>query len=71
MKDSLNGRSTIRKKIAFMILLLAALLMAQTEKKQDAWNPIRFLVGVWEGKEADYYDNKAANNLYLGKSWIE
>jgi len=26
---------------------------------------------VWEGKEADYYDNKAANNLYLGKSWIE
>jgi len=24
--------------------------MAQTEKKQDAWNPIRFLVGVWEGK---------------------
>jgi hypothetical protein len=38
------------KKILVMTVMLPALLMTQTEKKQDIWEPMKFLVGHWEGK---------------------
>ncbi len=40
----------MRKKRLLIIVLLPALLMAQTEKKQDVWEPFKFFVGKWEGK---------------------
>jgi hypothetical protein len=40
----------MRKKILVMAVVLPVLLVAQTEKKQDVWEPMKFLVGVWEGK---------------------
>jgi len=41
----------VKKNItAIMILLMPALMIAQAEKKQDIWEPMRFLEGVWEGK---------------------
>lgn len=40
----------LRKKILLMAVVLPALLIAQPEKKQDVWEPFKFLVGEWEGK---------------------
>jgi hypothetical protein len=40
----------MRKKIFVTIMILPVLLVAQTEKKQDVWEPMKFLVGQWEGK---------------------
>jgi len=40
----------MRKKILVMAVILPVLLLAQPEKKQDIWEPMNFLVGVWEGK---------------------
>jgi hypothetical protein len=31
-------------------LLFPALLVAQAEEKQDVWEPMKFLVGEWEGR---------------------
>ncbi len=38
------------KKILIIVMILPALLAAQAEKKQDIWEPMKFLVGQWEGK---------------------
>jgi len=40
----------MRKKIILLLVMLPILLMAQTEKKQDVWQPVQFLVGTWEGQ---------------------
>lgn len=40
----------MRNKFILLFVLLPVLLMAQAEKKQDVWEPIKFLVGKWEGK---------------------
>lgn len=40
----------MRNKFILLFLLMTALLMAQAEKKQDVWEPIKFLAGKWEGK---------------------
>lgn len=40
----------MRKIILVMVVVLPALLIAQAEKKQDIWEPMKFLVGEWEGK---------------------
>ncbi len=38
------------RKILIMVIVLPALLVAQAEKKQDVWEPMKSLVGQWEGK---------------------
>jgi hypothetical protein len=39
----------VNKKIILIILLLPALLLSQTEKKPDVWEPFNFFIGTWEG----------------------
>ncbi len=53
----------MRNKFILLFVLLPALLMAQAEKKQDVWEPIKFLVGKWEGKG----DGKSG----VSKFWIQ
>src|SRR5690242_18267955 len=36
-------------KALLLILLLPTLLFAQTDKKPDVWESLKFFVGVWEG----------------------
>ncbi len=36
--------------ILILVMILPVLLAAQAEKKQDVWEPMKFLVGEWEGK---------------------
>jgi hypothetical protein len=43
-------RLLLRKKMIIFLLLFPALLVAQAEKKQDVWEPVKFLVGEWEGR---------------------
>ncbi|MGD2295839.1 MAG: hypothetical protein PVF22_08380 [Candidatus Aminicenantes bacterium] len=38
------------KKIILLFVLIPVLLMAQVEKKQDVWEPMKFLLGEWEGQ---------------------
>ncbi len=40
----------LRKKIILLFVLMPVLLMAQAEKKQDVWEPMKFLLGKWEGQ---------------------
>ena len=40
----------MRKKIILLFVLMPVLLMAQAEKKQDIWEPMKFLLGKWEGQ---------------------
>jgi len=40
----------MRKKIIIILVLLPTLLMAQTEKKQDAWGSMKLFVGMWQGE---------------------
>jgi len=40
----------LRKKMILILVLFPALLVAQVEKKQDVWEPVKFLVGMWEGR---------------------
>jgi len=43
-------RNDMRKMVLLIIILLPALLIAQAEKKQDIWAPLKSFVGKWEGK---------------------
>lgn len=36
-------------RLLLLFALLASILFAQTEIKQDVWQPLRFFVGEWEG----------------------
>lgn len=36
--------------VVLTLLLLPGILLAQEEKKQDVWKPLRFFVGEWEGE---------------------
>ena len=40
----------MRKKTILLLVLFPALLIAQAEKKQDVWEPMKFLVGAWAGR---------------------
>ena len=40
----------MRKKTILLLVLVPVVLMAQAEKKQDVWEPMKFLLGQWEGK---------------------
>ncbi len=40
----------MRNKMVLFLVLFPALLVAQAEKKQDVWEPVRFLIGEWEGR---------------------
>jgi len=40
----------MNKKTLCVVLLLPILLIGQTEKKADVWQPLRFLEGSWEGQ---------------------
>lgn len=45
-----NRSFQLRKKIILLFILLPVLLIAQAEKKQDVWEPVKFLLGKWEGQ---------------------
>ena len=40
----------MRKKIILLFVLMPVLLMAQVEEKQDVLEPMKFLLGQWEGQ---------------------
>lgn len=40
----------MNKKIILILLMFPILLISQTEKKQDVWEPLKFFIGTWEGK---------------------
>lgn len=40
---------TLMLKLLFVVLFVTASVSAQSSPKADPWNPLRFLVGVWEG----------------------
>lgn len=40
----------MRKNIILLLVLFPALLVAQVEKEQDVWEPVKFLIGEWEGR---------------------
>ncbi len=40
----------MNKKIILILLMFPILLISQTEKKQDVWEPFKFFIGTWEGK---------------------
>jgi hypothetical protein len=39
----------MNKTFIWTVLILPALLLAQAEKKQDVWDPLKFFIGTWEG----------------------
>jgi hypothetical protein len=40
----------LRRRMIFILILFPALLVAQAVKKQDVWEPVKYLVGEWEGR---------------------
>jgi hypothetical protein len=39
----------VNKKTILVLLIFPVLLVSQTEKKQDVWEPFKFFIGTWEG----------------------
>ena len=39
----------MRNKLIVIFFLLPVLVLAQSEKKSDVWQPLEFLEGRWEG----------------------
>ena len=40
----------MRKKLCLIFIILLAVIMTQASEKEDAWKPMKSLVGKWEGK---------------------
>jgi len=40
----------MKQRVLFLLVLLPALVFAQSDKNQDIWKPFEFLLGTWEGQ---------------------
>ncbi len=46
----IKGEIPMIKRIIVLIILLPVLAAAQTDKKKDVWEPLKFLEGTWVGE---------------------
>jgi hypothetical protein len=48
----------------FVLLMLPITLFAQTDKKPDVWEPLRYFVGSWEGTSKGQFGNGKVEREY-------